>query len=151
MNKFYTAPSVDNTEENKGRRIFLAGTIDMGNSEDWQEEVIKLFNGPLLKEMEFTIYNPRRIEGFKNEDQEEQIQWELDHLDKADTILMNLLPSSKSPISLLEFGLYAKSGKLVVVCPKEFYRYSNVRIICEKYKIPLYNSIGEVGILNLIR
>ena len=127
MNKFYTAPSVDNTEENKGRRVFLAGTIDMGNSENWQEEVIKLFNGPLLKEMGFTIYNPRRIEGLKSEDQEEQIQWELNHLDKADTILMNLLPSSKSPISLLEFGLYAKSGKLVVVCPKEFYRYSNVR------------------------
>lgn len=61
MNKFYTAPSVDNTEENKGRRVFLAGTIDMGNSENWQEEVIKLFNGPLLKEMGFTIYNPRRI------------------------------------------------------------------------------------------
>ena len=115
MNKFYTAPSVDNTEENKGRRVFLAGTIDMGNSENWQEEVIKLFNGPLLKEMGFTIYNPRRIEGLKSEDQEEQIQWELNHLDKADTILMNLLPSSKSPISLLEFGLYAKSGKLVVV------------------------------------
>lgn len=151
MNKFYIAPSVDNTEENKGRRVFLAGTIDMGNSEYWQEEVIKLFNGPLLKEMGFTIYNPRRIEGFKSEDQEEQIQWELNHLDKADTILMNLLPSSKSPISLLELGLYAKSGKLVVVCPKEFYRYSNVRIICEKYKIPLYSSIGEVGILNLIR
>ena len=153
MNKFYTAPSVDNTEENKGRRIFLAGTIDMGNSEDWQEEV-----GYQVIQRSITqgngihyIYNPRRIEGFKNEDQEEQIQWELDHLDKADTILMNLLPSSRSPISLLELGLYAKSGKLIVVCPKEFYRYSNVRIICEKYKIPLYSSIGKVRILNLVR
>lgn len=151
MNKFYIAPSVDNTEENKGRRIFLAGTIDMGNSENWQDEATKLFDNPLLKKIGFTIYNPRRAEGFKNEDQDEQIRWELDHLDKADIILMNLLPSSRSPISLLELGLYAESGKLIVICPKEFYRYSNVRITCEKYRIPLYESIGKVKILNFIK
>ena len=51
----------------------------------------------------------------------------------------------------MEIGLYANSGKLVVVCPKEFYRYDNVRIVCEKYNIPLYNSPGQVKITNLIK
>ena len=53
---------------------------------------------------------------------------------------MVLLDNSKSPISLLEMGLYAKSKKMLVFCTDKFYRYDNVRLTCEKYKIPLVNS-----------
>ena len=61
------------------------------------------------------------------EDMEKQIKWEQNHLDSADVIAMVLLDDSKSPISLLEMGLYAKSKKLIVFCTPEFYRYDNVR------------------------
>ena len=57
---------------------------------------------------------------------------------------MNLLPDSKSPISLLELGLFAKSGKLLVCCPKEFYRSGNIQIVCDKYNIPLFEDIMEL-------
>lgn len=144
MNKFYVAPQVDDTEDNIGRRIFLAGTIDMGNSSDWQNTLISRLSDDRYQNLNITIYNPRRGKEFNVDDQEEQIRWELNHLDKADVILVNILPDSKSPITLMEIGLYANSGKLVVVCPKEFYRYDNVRIVCEKYNIPLYNSPGQV-------
>ena len=56
---------------------------------------------------------------------------------------MNLLPDSKSPISLMELGLFARSRKIFVICPQEFYRYDNVRIVAERYNISLYNDIDE--------
>ncbi len=72
-----------------------------------------------------------------------QVGWELGHLEKADFILMNFLPGSQSPITLLELGLFARSGKLHVVCPKEYYRYDNVRITCGRYSVPVYASLEE--------
>lgn len=119
--------------------IFLAGTIDDGRSSDWQGEIIKACSD--IEEIEF--YNPRRYdfpEHPKKEDVVNQIRWEQEHLDKADYILMNLLPGSKSPISLLELGLYAISGKMIVHCPESFYRYTNVEETCRKYAIYLNND-----------
>lgn len=116
--------------------VFLAGTIDNGDSTNWQEELIEL-----CKYKDITFFNPRRKdwkEELSNKELEYQIKWEQDHLDQADKIVMCLLDNSKSPISLLELGLYAQSGKLLVFCNKEFYRYDNVRLICQKYNIPLY-------------
>lgn len=52
-------------------------------------------------------------------------------------------PNTKSPISLLELGLYATSKKLHVICPEGFWRKGNVDIICKKYDIPLYETINE--------
>ena len=57
---------------------------------------------------------------------------------------MNILGSSKSPITLLEMGLHARSGKLHVACEPSFYRYDNVRITCAYYGIPLYGSLEEL-------
>ena len=68
----------------------------------------------------------------------------LNHLESADFIVMNILGSSKSPITLLEMGLFARSGKLAVVCEPSFYRYDNVRITCAKYHVPLYSSCEQM-------
>lgn len=57
--------------------------------------------------------------------------------------LFEKAPGSKSPITLLELGLFAKSGKLHVVCTDGFYRYDNVRITCAKYGVPVYASLTE--------
>lgn len=119
--------------------IFLAGTIDMGNSADWQAALVKTFSS---NEGRYILYNPRRS-SFTNtpEEMEYQVNWELDHLEKSDTIIMNILGSSKSPVTLLEMGLFMRSGKLLVACEPDYYRYSNVRITCAKYNVPLYNSL----------
>ena len=118
------------------KSVFLAGTIDNGDSSNWQEDLINK-----CKDLNVTFFNPRRKEWIQNptsEDMEYQIKWEQEHLDSADIIIMCLLDNSKSPISLLELGLYAQSGKLLVFCNKAFYRYDNVRLTCQKYNIPLY-------------
>ena len=72
-----------------------------------------------------------------------QINWELDAMHIADQILLNFLPESLAPISLIELGLLVKTKKLIVVCPKEFYKSSYVFTLCEKYKTPVFLKIGN--------
>ena len=133
------------------KSVFLAGTIDNGNSLNWQDKtIIELMN---LGINDIEIYNPRREHWNPNPSKEEmecQIKWEQEYLDKADFIAMVLLDDSKSPISLLELGLYAKSHKLIVFCTPDFYRWDNVRLTCEKYNIQLVESTHPLVIANKI-
>lgn len=126
------------------KSIFLAGSIEMGSAEDWQSELASR----LL--VDFNVFNPRRDEWDPSWEQKfetphfsQQVRWELDALDKADIILIYFSPNTKSPISLLELGLYASSGKVHVVCPEGFWRKGNVDIVCNTYNIPQYRTINE--------
>jgi hypothetical protein len=153
--KVFQAPErITQPLTNLTKKVFLAGTIDMGNSENWQEKVTEMLReraGKGLFGKPYHIYNPRRddwdeswVQTFENPQFFQQVSWELDAMEKADYIIMNFLPDSKSPITLLELGLMAESGKLHVVCPDEFYRSGNVQVICNKYNIPLYKTIEEL-------
>jgi hypothetical protein len=125
--------------------LFLAGTIDMGNSEDWQDSFVKELRKMKDRGVEYIVYNPRRDEGF-NDDKKEfeyQVNWELERLERSDRIVMHILGTSKSPITLMELGLFARSHKLDVICESDFYRYGNVEIVCKRYEVPLYNSMTE--------
>ena len=128
----------------KSIKIFLAGSIEMGKAEDWQAAIPELFKD----RNDLTFFNPRRDDWDSSWEQKEsnpefnyQVNWELDHLEKADIIFMYFSPETKSPISLLELGLYAESGKMIVCCPDDFYRKGNVDITCARYNIPVYNTI----------
>ncbi len=151
------------TRVGKIKSIFLAGTIDNGDSLDWQQQFIEAIAKPYTASSrgislgtgikwyrDVIIFNPRRRDWdasweqtIENPQFYQQVAWELNALDKADIIVMNLLEGSKSPISLLELGLYAATGKMVVICPKKFYRKGNVDFICEKYDIPQVKDIDE--------
>ena len=128
-----------------GVTIFLAGSIEMGKAENWQERIEKEFEDISF---DATLLNPRRLDWDSSWEQSitnhyfvEQVEWELDALEKSDIIFMYFDPNTKSPISLLELGLFACSGKLVVCCPDGFYRKGNVDIVCKKYKIrSLYSN-----------
>lgn len=115
--------------------IFLAGTIEMGAGIKWHRQVAeqiyhvlsaKIKDNAKMPELEF--YNPRRTKDFTPEMETPQIKWEQEHLASADYIFMYIQPDSKSPISLLEFGEFIKSGKLYVYCEPTFYRYSNLAL-----------------------
>lgn len=128
------------------KSIFLAGTIDMGNSEDWQKQVIQYFSNKNID-----IYNPRRdswdsswTQEYENPQFYQQVMWELTALEKANIIILNFLPDSTSPISLMELGLFADSKKILVCCPSKFYRSGNVHIVCDKYNIPLFENLEEL-------
>ena len=121
-------------------KIFLAGTIDMGNSRDWQMELYDRFS---KMDGRYILFNPRQEhwDTSRPGEMDYQVRWELDHLEEADMIIMYILGTSKSPISLLEMGLHARSDRMYVICEKDFYRYDNVRITCEYYGVPLYNDL----------
>lgn len=125
------------------KKIFLAGSIEMGSAEDWQKQVSEQ-----LAAQPVVILNPRRADwnpAWKPEITDphfqQQVEWELNALEKADLIIMYLAPGTQSPISLLELGLYAQSGKLLVCCPAGFWRKGNVDIVCEKYGIQQFESL----------
>ena len=122
--------------------IFLAGTIDMGSAVDWQAEAAELLRA---KEGNYLLFNPRQNEWHPEREGEMdyQVNWELEHLEKADYILMCFLPGSQSPVTLLELGLYARSGKLKVICSENYYRYDNVRVTCERYHTPLFGTLED--------
>jgi len=95
-----------------GPKIFLAGSINMGNAPDWQGEVIEYIK-ETWTDSNVTIYNPRRTEDFTPEMEEEQVAWEACMLQNVDYILMHLVADGGvSPISLLELGLYMRDEKL---------------------------------------
>lgn len=129
-------------------RIFTAGSISGNFAIFWQDD----FVNKLTKELsdteisKTTILNPRR-EDWDNswsEDSQQfidQVNWELDAMNISDLIVMYYDPDTKSPISLLELGLYAASGKLVVCCADGFWRKGNVNIVCNRYKVPMVENL----------
>lgn len=124
--------------------VFLAGTIDNGDSTNWQREVINLLKQEVSKtSADIGVYNPRRDTWDPAADHDEvmkQIDWEQRTLEKANHIVMVFLDNSKSPISLLELGMYCKSKKITVFCTEKFYRYDNVLDTCKRYGIVLVHS-----------
>jgi len=46
-------------------------------------------------------------------------------------------PSTKAPITLLELGVHARSGKVIVGCPPGYWRKGNIEIVCARYGVPL--------------
>ena len=128
------------------KAIFLAGSIEMGKAADWQSQVTKA-----LENTDYIILNPRRDDWDSSWKQDisnpqfyEQVSWELEALDMADVIIMHFVPDTMSPISLLELGLHANSGKLLVSCPEGFWRRGNVEIVCKTYGIPFFTSIDAL-------
>lgn len=127
--------------------VFLAGSIEMGIAENWQEKIEK---GTAQLE-NICILNPRRDDwdsswkqDIKNTAFKEQVNWELDALEKAKLIVFYFSPDTKSPVSMLELGLFARSGKVVLCCPEGFWRKGNIDIVCERNHIEQVNTIEEL-------
>lgn len=128
--------------------IFLGGTIEMGNSEDWQNRITND-----LSDQDVILLNPRRDDFDVTQEQSinnsyflKQVNWELDGLMNSDLIIMYLLPNTLSPISLLEIGLMTdsqicrKNEKVIICCPDGFWRKGNIEIISKRFGIELVDD-----------
>lgn len=127
-------------------RVFLAGSIDNGRATDWQAEV-----SAALADMDVIILNPRRADWNpawqSSTDEPEfvrQVRWELEALEQSDVVLMYFAPGSQSPITLLEFGLHAREGKLLVAAPEGFWRKGNVDITADHYGVPRFATLSSL-------
>jgi hypothetical protein len=119
--------------------LFLAGSIDMCAAVDWQTALTSA-----LGTRDAIVLNPRRDEWDASWRQSideprfrEQVEWELDGLERADLVAMWFAPGSQAPVTLLELGLTARAGKLVVGCPDGYWRKGNVEVVCARFAIPL--------------
>lgn len=126
-------------------KLFLAGSIEMGTAEKWQDKVCKE-----LKDFEnLLVFNPRRddwdsswIQSIEDKQFYTQVSWEWEHIHAADIVLVCFDPNTKSPITLLELGVVSQmSNSAIVVCPEGFWRKGNVDIVCGKSFIPLYTEL----------
>lgn len=127
--------------------LFLAGSIEEGKATPWQtkiEEALKGREGLL-------ILNPRREDWddsweqkIENDKFREQVEWELQGQEEATMIVMYFDPATKSPITLLELGLFCDKEQLIVCCPEGFYRKGNVDIVCKRYGITQVGTLEEL-------
>ncbi len=131
---------------NGERSVFLAGSIEMGRAEAWQAEFELA-----LADLPVAVLNPRRDEwdaaweqAINNPLFRGQVEWELEGLERASVVAMYFAPTTQAPITLLELGLLARSGKLIVCCPPGFWRRGNVEVVCNRYQIPLVAELPDL-------
>lgn len=152
------APEVRTGSFKTWNRLFLAGTIDMGNSKDWQSELCERIETEIghLSTRNLTIFNPRREEWDSSWEQSysnpyfyQQVTWELNSIKDSNLVLFHFEEDSKSPITFLELGLVANSKpfkkRIAVSCKPGFYRYGNIQIVCDMFKIPLFEEPFEAA------
>ena len=114
----------------------------MGKADKWQDRTKFYFKA----HEQVTFLDPRRDDWdsswkqtLEDDNFVDQVDWELDNLEKCDIMFLYFDPSTKSPISLLEFGLYARSNpeKLICCCPEGFYRKGNLQVTGRKYGVKI--------------
>lgn len=127
------------------KSIFLAGSIENGEAENWQDRITKIFS-----DKDVIIINPRRDDwdssweqNIENEKFHEQVSWELYGMEEADIIACYFDPKTKSPVTMLEIGLHANSSKLIVYCPDGFWRKGNIDIVGHYYNFPVFKDETE--------
>ena len=127
--------------------VFTAGSIEMGKAVEWQ-----LLMANLLSDLPITVCNPRRpgewdttiSKEAKNEIMLEQVTWELAAMEKADVICFFFDVDTNSPVTMLELGLWLKSGKVVICCNGGYHRNANIKITCGKYGVPVVETFEEL-------
>lgn len=160
MVKVYLPP-FKTTEAKYTPKLFLAGSIEMGKTRDWQSEFIEMVDKEIRKGVKetrfsdrlFSIFNPRRKDWNSKWEQEfthpefsQQVNWELENIEFADSILFYFDPKTKSPISLMELGSMKGTRKSVrVVCPEGYWRKGNVDIFCERERIRQFRNLREAA------
>lgn len=126
--------------------LFLAGSIEMGTAELWQDRVVAA-----LSEFDIDICNPRRDDWDssweqvkENEQFYEQVKWELNNIDMASHILFYFDPNTKSPVSMLELGIaLAEGDNVTVCCPPGFWRKGNIDIVCGRYDVLVHDTLDS--------
>jgi len=136
------------------RTVFLAGSIEMGAAEMWQERVVQM----LADVDRLVLFNPRRddwdsswVQDISCDVFREQVEWELDHIVHADEVLIYFAPDTKAPITLAELGYcLGRNFRPVVVCPPAFYRRGNVQIMCRRENAAFFDTLDD-GVAELRR
>lgn len=122
--------------------IFLAGPIEV----PWRDAFLRLLAAAdLPQSLPVTSYDPvqPKWDSSWREDYatdanfRAQTDWEMERLDAATVVVVYFDERCKAPVSLLELGLAARSGRAVVGCPRGFWKRGNVQAVCARFSVPL--------------
>jgi len=148
---------------NDSVKVYLAGTMDFGAAEnDWQNiwvDGLSKLSDPikgllLIKNVNWIVFNPKvppqqnLAPTLDNQEFVQTMQWRMTMMDMADVVFLNIMNKSTSPIPILEFGSLLTSGKLIVRCGEQHQIYSQIRLYCEKYNVPLLT--GKTSVKDVI-
>lgn len=73
------------------------------------------------------------------------MEWELEMQERADVVVVYFGSATDAPVSLLEFGLSARSGRAVVACEAGYRKRGNVEIVCRRYGVEMVDDVGGLG------
>ncbi len=124
MRHYEALTEFDHTKSDCPISVFLAGGIT--GCPNWQWEM-----GCKLEDEKVSLLNPRRKDFPINDPtaSQKQIEWEFNHLRKADSILFWFPCETLCPIVLYELGAWsAKNKKIFVGCHPDYKRKQDVVI-----------------------
>lgn len=141
-------------------KIYLSGSLDLGGkSTPWQQKFInglskltvKHPNKPELPDytgFKFLVFNPLvPVNGEPSVDNPEFVQklnWELEMMERSDVIFCNFLKKSVLISAISGYLLNAQTGKVICRCPIECNFYPQVKVLSDKYGIPLLGNSGSL-------
>ncbi len=129
-----------------GTKVFLAGptprSLDVNS---WRPSAVKI-----LREAGYMghILIPEKRSREDGYDYDSQVEWEHEGLETADLIVFWVprdLQTMPGFTTNIEFGIYMKSGKVILGYPSEA---SGMRYMAKKavkYRIPTFNKIDDLG------
>jgi hypothetical protein len=119
----------------------------MGRAAPWQADVERA-----LVDLPVAVLNPRRDEwddsweqSIDNPQFREQVEWELEGQERATAVAMYFAPDTRAPITLLELGLFARTGKVIVCCPAGYWRRGNVEVVCRRYGVMMVEDLAALA------
>jgi hypothetical protein len=126
--------------------IFLAGSVEEDAGGNWRAEIAKELagSGGCLLDPLRTDWDASWKTEVSDPQFNEQTTWELDALERADLIIFYFAAGTKAAVSMLELGLFAKSGKVLVCCPDGFWKKGNIDIVCKRYNVKQVNTLKEI-------
>ncbi|ROW07995.1 hypothetical protein VPNG_06111 [Cytospora leucostoma] len=132
--------------------VFLAGPTEC----PWRTNFLATLRSLIEKSPHpnITVYNPYQPnwgpswrEDLADNRFTTQVEWELERQESATIVALFFHGDSKAPLSLLELGLSARSGKAVVGCDKAYWKRGYVQAVCQRYGVPMADDLDGLATL----
>lgn len=143
MKHIVTPNSIKN--HNCAVTVFLAGSISGNDAMNWQQSVVKQFEGK-----DVAIFNPRMTkwegDSITHARFVELVDWDWNAMDEAEHVIVCFDGDTESPVTLMELGMLARSNpsKVTVMCPQNFWRKKHVDVLCNRYDIRRFDTLDRL-------
>ncbi|KID93193.1 hypothetical protein MGU_00782 [Metarhizium guizhouense ARSEF 977] len=127
--------------------IFLAGTTTPTADGDWRQKLVNRLSQDPVTFLDPTNKNwdSTWTEDFSDTRWTRQIRWELDLQEQADIVVVFFHESTLAPVSLLELGMHARSGKAIACAMPGYAKRGNVQAACGMYDGEFVTSEEELA------